>query len=108
MTDATAMGTKDGTSVVTPKSALKEAVERDIEVIGNVVGFYCGNKEHDTWQRIKDALATQTATLEAMASALMAWAYYDGLTDSDGTAMMIAYDIALEKTRQALNQEQPA
>ena len=78
MTPAHSVGTKDGTSVVTPKSALKEAVERVTARLREVesghadpVTGLCTN-----WHRnpegpeAADLIERQTATLEAMASAL--------------------------------------
>ena len=78
MTPAPAMGTKDGTSVVTP-TALKEAVERVTAALKMATRYSSGvafGERADGFLSFADiesaltALSSQSATLEAMASAL--------------------------------------
>jgi hypothetical protein len=47
--------------------------------------------------------AHRIASQAELVEALKAWVAYDAMDDRDMTAMMIAYDLALEKTRATLS-----
>ena len=72
MTPAHSVGTKDGTSVVNPKSALKEAVELADALVNELLP---DQGSGGSWAfalalKLQASVASQAATLEAMASAL--------------------------------------
>lgn len=85
MTDTNAMGTKDGTSVVTPRSALKEAVEQLQNALeaSDELGMPQVFCTRETARAILATLSTQTEVMEAMASALEPFAEAAECLDDD-------------------------